>query len=334
MSLLIYYIIHLSRQIPHNDIDRIVASWGKPGSSTQDQSTYPTSFSRDINPIPCHSHNDYWRRVPLYDALAAGCTGVEADVWLTETGDLLVGHSRSALTASRSLESLYIDPLVSILNHQNPSTGSTPDVNISTAGGEISNGVFDVNPNATLTLLIDIKTDGATTLDKVSQALEPLRSRGWLTQYNGTAVVPAPITVVGTGNTPFDLLASSANRTTTATWDIFFDAPLDQMWGESVPANASRYNADNSFYASVSFQSAVGRPWLNRLSPQQVEVIRGQIRGAKEKGLKARYWDTPSWPASLKEHVWDVLVKEGVGMLNVDDLEGASKRDWGRVTCC
>ncbi|KAL8791610.1 MAG: hypothetical protein Q9195_005815 [Heterodermia aff. obscurata] len=330
MSLLIYYIIHLRRQIPHNDIDRIVASWGKPGTSTQDESTYPTSFSRDINPIPCHSHNDYWRRVPLYDALAAGCTGVEADVWLTGTGDLLVGHSQSSLAASRSLESLYIDPLVSILNRQNPSMSSTPNVNTSAGGGETSNGVFDMNPNATLTLLIDMKTDGAATLDKVSKALEPLRSRGWLTRYNGTAVVPAPITVVGTGNTPFDLLVSSVNGTTT-TSDIFFDAPLDEMWGESAPASALRYSADNSFYASVSFQKAVGTLWLNRLSPQQVEVIRGQIRGAKEKGLKARYWNTPSWPVSVREHVWDVLVKEGVGMLNVDDLSGASKRDWGRL---
>jgi hypothetical protein len=33
-------------------------------------------------PVGCHSHNDYWRRVPLYSALQAGCIGVEADVWL------------------------------------------------------------------------------------------------------------------------------------------------------------------------------------------------------------------------------------------------------------
>lgn len=29
-----------------------------------------------------HSHNDYWRDVPLFSALSHGVTSVEADVWL------------------------------------------------------------------------------------------------------------------------------------------------------------------------------------------------------------------------------------------------------------
>ena len=270
-------------------------------------------------PIPCHSHNDYWRHVPLYDALAAGCTGVEADVWLTDTDtDLLVGHSHGSLTAARSLRSLYIDPLVSILSHQNQATNVTRDITPSTI-----NGVFDTSPNTSLVLLIDIKTDGAATFPKVLEQLEPLRSQGWLTYFNGS-IVPGPITVVGTGNTPFDLIiANSTYR------DIFFDAPLDQLWGEQAPANATLYTNQNSLYASVSMQKEIGNPWLGALSPQQVNIIRGQIRGAREHGLKARYWDTPSWPVGVRDHIWDVLEKEGVGMLSVDDLQDASKRNWG-----
>ena len=75
LALVGYFNIHLRRMIPHNDIERIVASWGAPGSPTQADAHYRTDFSRDITPIPCHPHNDYWRKVPLYDALAAGCTG-------------------------------------------------------------------------------------------------------------------------------------------------------------------------------------------------------------------------------------------------------------------
>lgn len=78
----------------------------------------------------------------------------------------------------------------------------------------------------------------------------------------------------------------------------------------------------------MSFGEAIGKPWLGRLSPRQVDLIEGQVAMANAKGLKARYWDTPSWPISLRNHVWDVLEKKGVGMLNVDDLVAATRRDW------
>ena len=326
VALVVYFNIHLRRLIPRNDIQRIVASWGAPGSPTQEDAHYPTDFSRDITPIPCHSHNDYWRKVPLYDALATGCMGVEADIWLTDN-DLLVGHSAGSLTSARTLQSLYIDPLISILAHQNPPP-AFPNVTTatnSTTSSALVNGIFETNPAASLTLLIDVKSNGTTTLPVVFQQLEPLRSRGYLTYFNGSAVVPGLITVVGSGNTPFDLLSSNATYR-----DIFFDAPLDQLWGnENSPSNASLYTAENSYYASVDFEKAIGKPWHGILAPQQVDMIVGQTAAAAKKGLKARYWNTPSWPVGVRDHIWDVLVKQGVGMLNVDDLDGASRRNWG-----
>ena len=304
--------------IPKNDIQRIVASWGAPGSPTASQSTWPTDFSRDVTPIPCHSHNDYWRRVPLYDALAAGCMSVEADVWANTTSrELHVGHTQKSLTPERTLKTLYLDPLFSILSHQNQN-------NSLSSNASTPNGVFDTSPQTSLTLLIDIKTEGVETFPIIEEQLQLLRSRGWLTYTDGSKIHPGPITVVGTGNTPFTLLVSNSTYR-----DIFFDAPLSDLWpGDIAPSNASLYNSSNSFYASTSFQKAIGKPWLGMLSPRQTEMIRGQVRVAKEKGLKARYWDTPSWPISLRNRIWDLLEREGVGMLNVDDLTAASHRVW------
>ena len=264
--------------------------------------------------------------MPLYDALAAGCTGVEADVWLKDN-DLLVGHSTGSLTSTRSLKSLYIDPLTSILSHQNPppaSQNTTTPTNSTTSGASV-NGIFETNPVASLTLLIDVKSDGATTLPTILQQLEPLRSRGFLTHFNGSAIIPGPITVVGSGNNPFDLLTHN-----TTYRDFFFDAPLSQFWGNGTnpSSNASLYTAENSYYASVDFMAAIGKPWHGTLVPQQVDMIARQAAAAAKRGLKARYWNTPAWPVGLRDHIWDVLVKEGVGMLNVDDLEGASRRNW------
>lgn len=324
----------------------VFRNWGEAGSGTEGRAWYPTDFTRDINPIPCHSHNDYWRHVPLFDAIRAGFTGVEADVWLFDD-NLYVGHNTASLTRNRTFQSLYIDPLVKILERQNPNTEFFNGTN---------HGVFDTNSGMSLTLLVDLKTEGAKTWPWVLAQLEPLRKRGWLSYVENDVLYPGPITVVGTGNTPFDVLTANATYR-----DAFFDAPLSEMWepgtGEQAtppivdsPAHdgegighvsrtnigqglsgvsaASEFTFLNSYYASVSFPVAVGEMVNGELTPKQMAIIRGQIRGAHRRGLKARYWDLPVWPLRLRNHVWDVLVREGMDMLNVDDLKAASRLDW------
>ncbi|KAL4760611.1 uncharacterized protein BDW70DRAFT_59039 [Aspergillus foveolatus] len=325
-----------------DEIDRVADHWRQPQSADpSDITRWPTDISRDVFPVSCHSHNDYWRRVPLYSALEAGCTGVEADVWLFDD-DLFVGHTRSALTPSRTLRNMYIDPLLSILRRQNPITNFHPDID------QPRNGVFDTDPSQTLVLLIDFKTDGGETWDYVYAQLTPLRESGYLTYYNGSDVIKGPITVVGTGNAPFNKIAGS-----TTYRDIFFDAPLDQLVEnidrietkerlEERAGNARGgllgdsngdiepdiFNTTNSYYASVSFKKAVGIPWMLHLTDRQVQTIRSQIRAAHRQGLKVRYWGTPTWPRSLRNHVWRVLAREGVDMLNVDDLLSATRKEW------
>jgi hypothetical protein len=330
-----------------SDIDSVFQNWGRPGTDTEGLAWYPTDFTRDVLPIPCHSHNDYWRRVPLFSALRAGCTGVESDVWLFDN-ELYVGHNTASLTRNRTFQSLYVNPLVQILEQQNPSTGFY---------NGSSHGVFDTDPGQTLILLVDLKTGGAETWPWVLKQLQPLRERGWLSFVENDELHVRPITVVGTGNTPFDVLTKNATYR-----DAFFDAPLDTMWeardatlemsdwpldsSENLPQSSSpeerqdlgqgfsgttptsEFTKFNSYYASVSFGKAVGKVWRGRLSARQKEIIRGQVRGAHRRGLKVRYWDLPAWPLGLRNHVWDVLVREGVDMLNVDDLRGASKIVW------
>lgn len=75
-----------------------------------------TGVTKGVLPIPCHSHNDYWRKPPLFAALRTGCTSIEADVWYLDDGEgLYVGHRKHSLNAKKTLKSLYIDPLVSLL---------------------------------------------------------------------------------------------------------------------------------------------------------------------------------------------------------------------------
>ncbi|KAL2023860.1 hypothetical protein VTK56DRAFT_637 [Thermocarpiscus australiensis] len=282
-------------------------NWGKPGTGTESLAWYPTDFLRDVLPIPCHSHNDYWRDVPLFSAIYHGCTGVEADVWL-RNNDLLVGHDTAALQPNRTFETLYVNPLVEILTRQNPQTEFYNGT---------MNGIFDTDPGQTLVLLVDLKTDGPETWPWVMKQLAPLRERGWLSYYDKAGFHRGPITVVGTGNTPFDqIVANSTYR------DAFFDAPLDRLENSS-------FDATNSYYASTSFWRAIGPVWWKGgPSEEQLVKIRRHLREAHERGLKARYWELPPWPIHVRNGVWETLVEEGIDMLNVDDLDAATKQDW------
>ena len=330
---LLNLLVGLAPSFPSDGIHRILQQWGKPGQLGDGLSSWPTDFSRGIMPIPCHSHNDYWRKVPLYSAIEAGCISVEADVWLIDD-QLYVGHSRASLTIERTFASLYINPLLDILSHQNPTTTFHPD------GNNSFDGVFDTTPEQSLVLLIDFKTSGTELWPHVLSALEPLRSRNYLSHHDGDQMIHGPITVVGTGDTPWESVSSKSSN---PYLDVFFDAPLDQMWGssEEQPASANSstnkasqslgqnlYNTTNSYYASASFTDAIGYPWQGQLTDQQLSLIRGQVAGAQKKGLKARYWELPFWPIDLRNHIWGVLVKEGIDLLNVDDLAAATQQKW------
>ena len=86
-------------------------------SSSAAWAEHPAAFDDAIAGTPvapllqAHAHNDYVHERPLYDALNRGFCSVEADIFLVE-GELLVGHERAELRPGRTLESLYLEPLL------------------------------------------------------------------------------------------------------------------------------------------------------------------------------------------------------------------------------
>ncbi len=69
--------------------------------------------ARAERPILIHSHNDYARCVPFYEAYAQHVASIEADVYLHD-GQLLVGHDPEDLSPDLSFEALYVEPLVTL----------------------------------------------------------------------------------------------------------------------------------------------------------------------------------------------------------------------------
>jgi hypothetical protein len=316
-----------------------------------ERSHRPLNGSERLKQVPCHSHNDYWRARPLFSALEVGCIGVEVDVWLSRE-DLYIGHNSPSLSARHTLKKLYLEPLQELLDKRNP---------VSQAGDR--KGVFDSDPSQTLVLLVDMKTNGRQVWPYLTAQLSDLRAKGYLSHFNGNGVVSRPITVVASGLAPFELITANSTyrdifydapldklsgpgpgsrksdvpkvqEPAPVDSDSMFDFSLephlsDEEDGESLQAQdtgQAPYNPTNSYYASVSYERSIGVPWQFRVSKPQEEKIKSQIRAAHLAGLKARYWATPGWPRSLRHHVWEVLAREGVDVLNVDDIKDAARR--------
>ncbi|HET8736211.1 MAG TPA: alkaline phosphatase, partial [Pricia sp.] len=124
------------------------------------------SLAQKENGYRVHSHNDYLQKVPFWEALAAGSSSIEADVFLV--GDsLYVAHTKKEISSQRSLQSLYLQPLQKAM-----------------AIG------LERPPN--LQLLIDIKSEAHATLDAVIRGVK---------NFPGIIEEKA-ITIVISGNRP------------------------------------------------------------------------------------------------------------------------------------
>lgn len=285
----------------------------KSGLESVDYGLFPSrtgDFLRDVFPVPVHSHNDYWRDIPMLTALSYGCSSIEADVWLVN-GTLLIGHDVASLTANRTFSSLYIEPLVAILDQKNPTNQYTVFAK-STLNYSERNGVFDTDAGLSLNLLVDVKTNGLETWPYVVSALEPLRRKGYLSFVNAsdTSRSSRQVTVIGTGNTPLNYLLARPTR------DYFFDAPLANLNSTFVPTLSP--------IASMSFKANIGWNGKQNITDAQQEKIVSLVTQAQSMGLKTRMWESPLWPIYARDAVWRKQIELGVDYVNADDLAAAT----------
>lgn len=127
------------------------------------------------DPVSIHSHNDYARRVPFYEAYAQQVASIEADLFLRD-GVLLVGHDSETLAPDMTFEALYVEPLVTLFGRN---------------GGRAWRG-----SDRTLQLLVELKSETAPTL----RAVVDLLAR-WPEVFD-PAVNPGAVRVVVTGRVP------------------------------------------------------------------------------------------------------------------------------------
>lgn len=219
------------------------------------------------------SHNDYLQRVPLYQAYLSGVGFVEADIFLRD-GKLLVAHTESEISAGNNLEDMYVKPLAACIRRNKG----------------------NAYPDSTrmLTLMIDLKSDGASTLAALVSLLNNYKEL--------TGCRTLRITV--SGNMP------SADRWAQYPAFINFDGrpgiayTSEQLQRVPLISDAfARYSKWN------------GKDKLNDTDMTGIKAVRDEVH-AKQRPL--RLWGSPDTQVA-----WSTFMTLGVDIINTDHPQDA-----------
>src|SRR3954468_24540608 len=233
-----------------------------------------------------HAHNDYEHPRPLLDALDHRFGSVEADIFLV--GDqLLIGHTADDLDPTRTLESLYLDPLARVVkaNH-----------------GPVYRGY-----RHPLQLLVDIKTEGSSTYLELDRHLR--RYKHLFTTYAHGKVVPGPVTAVISGDRAarVPMEAQTVRR-------AFYDGRLADL-GTAAPASLIPLISDNW---TLNFTW----PGEGVFPDAERQKLRSIVQQAHARGQKVRFWATPDLGTPARDALWAEVHAARGAYLNTDDLAG------------
>ncbi|MGW1895064.1 phosphatidylinositol-specific phospholipase C/glycerophosphodiester phosphodiesterase family protein [Streptomyces sp. NPDC002004] len=233
-----------------------------------------------------HAHNDYEHPRPLFDALDHRFGSVEADIHLVD-GQLLVAHDPVDLDPTRTLESLYLEPLAARI--------------------EANHGCVYRGWRTPLHLLVDIKTEGASTYLALDRHLRPYRHL--FTAYAHGRVHPGAVTAVISGDR-----AARGPMAAQRVRHAFYDGRLTDL-GTAAPASFMPLISDN-WTLNFTWQGTGPMP------PAERDKLRGVVATAHARGQRIRFWATPDRPGPDRDALWSELLTADVDFLNTDDLAG------------
>ena len=227
-------------------------------------------YNKHYTVLNAHSHNDYEQARPFYAAYEAGFGSMEADIFLVND-ELLVAHEQKELVLHRTLDSLYLQPLQAVL--------------------EKNDGYPYKDSAYPLQLLIDIKTDSITTVNKLLEVLQ---------QYPGI-IHNTGIQIVLTGNLPDQSLFAQYPSF------ILFDGVLHKSYSA---AALSRIPC----LVIISGTTANGMDRVQCLNGE-IKVLKAAVTKAHALHKKVRFWNAPD-----NANAWKTLEALGVDYINTDHI--------------
>ncbi|WP_339714846.1 alkaline phosphatase [Cyclobacterium amurskyense] len=221
------------------------------------------SFGQEVK---LHSHNDYLQKAPFWEAYANEAASIEADVIL-QNGNLYVAHEKESIKEGHTLSSLYLDPMLKAKN-------------------------LGLGMQKPIILLVDIKTEAYSTLEKVVEAIRPYGAL-WEDQENPF------VKIVISGNRP------KVEEYVKYPFPIFFDY-------QSIK-ETSNLPLEKIELFSLSFKNFSQWNGKGRLVDEDIEKIKAVLKLVHGLGKPFRFWATPDSKTS-----WKALSELGVDFINTD----------------
>jgi alkaline phosphatase len=228
------------------------------------------AFAQQYSSANIFSHNDYAQKNPFTNAYDLQVGYIEADVFL-QNGELLVGHETAELKKDRTLETLYLVPIQEKM--------------------ALNKGTVYSDPSKTLTLMIDLKTEGISTLNSIVK-----------TMSNYPDLISCKTLIISiSGNVPDRLQWKNFPDY------IYFDGRpgIDYTTGELQRISF----ISTSFDAYSSWKGADHLPESER---QKLLRLRDEVH-AKDK--KLRFWGAPDLPQA-----WKLWMEMGIDILGTDNV--------------
>ncbi len=218
------------------------------------------------------AHNDYAQPVPLYAAYQFEVGFIEADIFL-KGNELLVAHTQLELNKRKTLETLYLTPLSKLMLQNNGSIYPVAD--------------------KTLTLMIDLKTEGVATLNVLVAKLKKFQP----------LLLCKTFKVAISGNVPDPTLWKNYPMY------IYFDGRPGIAYTED---QLKRVNI-----ISTSFKDHSSWNGKGVLSDDDRQKLTDVINATHAKGKPIRFWSIPDFA-----NAWTTLMKLQVDIINTDDVAG------------
>lgn len=221
------------------------------------------------------AHNDYVRPEPFYTAYDLQVGYIEADIFLVDQ-ELFVAHNKTEIRPERTLKTLYLEPLSAKIRK--------------------NEGSAYEDPRLTLTLMIDLKTDGEPTLNALVKQIEKYPD----------IITCSSLHVVISGSVPDP-----------KTWKTY---PAFISFDGRPEISYTPEQLDRVRMISTSFREHVNWDGTGPIPHGAARIMTTLRDNAHAKNKTFRFWATPD-----RRNAWQELMRLEMDVIVTDDVKALAR---------